>query len=687
MFSFSTHPSRLAPFALAALVLAPAPEAAARRDTGVLLEISNLEDRRSNGDGRLEQLLRDDQPETRAAAALALGRNGYESAVPALVAALEDSDAEVRLETLFALGLIGSEDGRDALRRVAASNASVEERSQAIRSLGRLSGDSSAESVLPFLADPSAEVRRQSALALASTADSVAAGNLAPLLSDPDATVRTAAAWAAGRLRGHELAERLFALTSDSDPEVRHAALGALARVGLKSPERAEKLALLARDPDWRVRVQLAAALGATEQVEALAGLAILAKDDNALVRAAAASGLEKVPYHYKKDDVLFPLVSDPEPQVRAATMKVLAVGQEERKTSIAEHFTACGDSSQYVVAAAYESFADASRRMPDGLPLFQWRGAVSFYMAGRLLNPEAPITEKIVAAYHSGAFDSAWKSKNLLTALSTIHPLVTAAAIHGLAEMTPSDTTEAKNHRENTPRIFGEVLAKDPDVATEPDIRLEIAEGLGNFPDNADAVRVLNELVNDPEWRVRDAAARSLEKVGQPRPAIAPPGPLPGDPVPLDESYLKARPGRYTAVLATEKGEIEIELLNQVAPRTVQNFVQLAEKGFYDGLEFHRVVPDFVIQGGCPIGNGWGNPGYEIRCEYSRVPYERGTVGMAHAGKDTGGSQFFITHSAQPHLDGRYTVFGKVTKGQEIVDSILAEDKIESVTIKKKLF
>ena len=189
-----------------------------------------------------------------------------------------------------------------------------------------------------------------------------------------------------------------------------------------------------------------------------------------------------------------------------------------------------------------------------------------------------------------------------------------------------------------------------------------------------------------DPEYRVRLEAATSLEKLGQPRPEIAPAQDLPGNAGPLKDEYLKAREGRYSAVLTTNRGEIEIELLHREAPRTVQNFIDLADKGFYNGLTFHRVVPNYVIQTGCPIGNGWGSPGYEIRCETSPLRYERGMVGMAHAGKDTGGSQFFVTHSRAPHLDGRYTIFGKVTRGMDVVDAIEVEDVVQKVKIKKAL-
>ena len=116
-------------------------------------------------------------------------------------------------------------------------------------------------------------------------------------------------------------------------------------------------------------------------------------------------------------------------------------------------------------------------------------------------------------------------------------------------------------------------------------------------------------------------------------------------------------------AIIETEKGTIELELFEKDAPNTVANFEKLIKEGFYDGLTFHRVIPDFVIQGGCPRGDGTGGPGYTIKCETEGNPNKHGTgaLSMAHAGKDTGGSQFFITHSPQPHLDGVHTVFGQV--------------------------
>ncbi|SFI08968.1 peptidyl-prolyl cis-trans isomerase B (cyclophilin B) [Tindallia magadiensis] len=137
---------------------------------------------------------------------------------------------------------------------------------------------------------------------------------------------------------------------------------------------------------------------------------------------------------------------------------------------------------------------------------------------------------------------------------------------------------------------------------------------------------------------------------------------------------------------METEKGQIYIELFEKEAPGTVSNFLKLIEEGFYDGLSFHRVIDDFVIQGGCPQGTGTGGPGYTIKCELKNNPHkhERGSLSMAHAGRDTGGSQFFICHSPQPHLDGNHTVFGKVTEGIEVVDEIRAGDKMLKVSVEE---
>lgn len=143
-------------------------------------------------------------------------------------------------------------------------------------------------------------------------------------------------------------------------------------------------------------------------------------------------------------------------------------------------------------------------------------------------------------------------------------------------------------------------------------------------------------------------------------------------------------------AVIKTDKGDMVAELYPEETPQTVANFANLAKSGFYDGLNFHRVIPNFVIQGGCPYGSGIGGPGWRIKCECvgQKRKHNRGSLSMAHAGRDTGGSQFFVCHSAQSHLNGVHTVFGELINDESkaVLDSIKQGDKITTIEIKESL-
>jgi len=140
------------------------------------------------------------------------------------------------------------------------------------------------------------------------------------------------------------------------------------------------------------------------------------------------------------------------------------------------------------------------------------------------------------------------------------------------------------------------------------------------------------------------------------------------------------------TETIKTSKGDMKVEFYDMDAPNTVKNFTDLAKKGYYDGLSFHRVIPDFVIQGGCPKGDGTGGPGYSIDCELDgdNQYHDRGVLSMAHAGRNTGGSQFFICHNRQntQHLDRNHTCFGKVVDGLDLIDEIRAGDKIDQIVV-----
>ena len=150
----------------------------------------------------------------------------------------------------------------------------------------------------------------------------------------------------------------------------------------------------------------------------------------------------------------------------------------------------------------------------------------------------------------------------------------------------------------------------------------------------------------------------------------------------------MKIDPAKqYTATIESNRGVIVVKLYASQTPRTVNNFVCLAEDGYYDGVTFHRVIPDFMVQGGDPTGTGRGGPGYKFEDEFAGNPlkHETGVLSMANAGPGTNGSQFFITHSPQPHLNGKHTVFGKVVNGMDVVNKIRQGDKIIKVVIEEK--
>jgi cyclophilin family peptidyl-prolyl cis-trans isomerase len=203
--------------------------------------------------------------------------------------------------------------------------------------------------------------------------------------------------------------------------------------------------------------------------------------------------------------------------------------------------------------------------------------------------------------------------------------------------------------------------LLKEPDLLTEP---FRDALGSPNHLIRRRAVSLLNAATKrDSSIHIGIVQTRNTE---------------------ADYRRALGRIGRKVrAVVTTSKGSFTIELLPSEAPLTVDNFVQLAQRNYYQGVTIHRVVPNFVIQDGDPRGDGNGGPGYQIRCEINQVPYDRAVLGMALSGKDTGGSQWFVTHSPQPHLDGGYTVFGRVITGMNVVDKIERGDVVKSVIIR----
>ena len=285
-----------------------------------------------------------------------------------------------------------------------------------------------------------------------------------------------------------------------------------------------------------------------------------------------------------------------------------------------------------------------------------------------------------------------------LREALGSSDVFVRATAAELLAENFKTQAT-----RRALETAFEKALTSDK---KDNDAQLALLDAMANV-DSAGSVDTIYKALESPDYLVRK---RALSLLDDPKLLTAFPGAAnvardararhkdqvwPYDPktgtklgqmLSTDADYRRAvsrKNGRVRAVLTTQKGTFTIDLLPEDAPLTVDNFVKLARSGYFNGLEVHRVVPNFVMQDGDPRGDGNGGPGWSIRCEINMVPYDRGAVGMALSGKDTGGSQWFVTHSPQPHLDGGYTVFGRVNeKDMAVVDKIVRGDKIISVRV-----
>jgi cyclophilin family peptidyl-prolyl cis-trans isomerase/HEAT repeat protein len=257
------------------------------------------------------------------------------------------------------------------------------------------------------------------------------------------------------------------------------------------------------------------------------------------------------------------------------------------------------------------------------------------------------------------------------ITRLKAEDPVVRAAAARGLATIKAPNASAALIEAAKTAQSDGLYVARaaalDALTAVDP----------------AAAKAALQAALTDKDWAVRVRAAEHLKKLdAAANIAAMRPAPAPIAPELAAVDTLIAPKYSPQAYIDTSKGTIQFELAILDAPRTVANFIALVRRNYFRGVQLHRVVPDFVVQDGDPRGDGEGGPGYTIRDEINERPYLRGTVGMALDWADTGGSQFFITHSPQPHLDGRYTVFGQVVQGMDVVDRLQQWDTINSIRV-----
>jgi cyclophilin family peptidyl-prolyl cis-trans isomerase len=571
----------------------------------------------------LERLLLDRRPDVRRNAAFALGILGSPSAAPALAAATIADDRETGALAVEALSRIGEPFERWS--GMLQSLPRDEWLARLLPSLFRLPADVIDGLVALDPVDLSGDTGRWLVYAAARSGSDRATPLLRKRLDDADPWIRGWAARGLGRLGSSEDIERLFPLLEDENESPVIQALRAAARLvseGRASApqEWAEDLRRLLEDPRTGVRMTAFEVVWAwlpSRRLEDFLTQTLESGSGREIQLALLAMARAGTA---GADVHSLRLALSPEPTLRSVAAEALAsLGLAEALQLLAR------DPSPRVRLAAMNgllTMAEEDRLgvVRDGLE----DGDVAVRAAALEWLSETPLVpiEEILAAMRGADFRR-----------------FPALGVNGVRAL------EAR-HREPLER--GAVVA------------------------------ALEEFARDREFLVRRAAADALEKVGRPRPAV---GWIVTD-LGLDvyQGMVERSRAERLVELETGYGPLTLQLACADAPLTCSSFMQLVNQGFFDGLRFHRVIPDFVVQGGDPRGDGWGGPGYSLRDEPTRIDFDRGVVGMARSDHHTAGSQFFITISAQPHLDGEYTSFGRVVAGDDVLDQIVEGDVITSM-------
>ena len=623
----------------------------------------------------LLRLLTDEEGRTRRRTALAIGRVGLPEAVPALQQALGDPEFEVRQMAAFALGLIGDASARPALL-MALKDSDPIVQGRAAEALGTIGDKSDAAAItamvyglvqagalsnlgpddLTYPLSSQAEAVRLGLYALVrlgsfdGIAQSVlAGGNGAPV------STWWPVAFALGRAGDGRAAPALVTLLST--PGRFTAAFAARGLGSLKAQNAAAALrdVVTKRQRDAAIVIEAVRALAAMRDPASRTVFEkILAEaETDPTLRLEAANALATL-HSPESLDFIIDLMSDPAPAIRGAAIRALAAIDSETFLTTLSGLDPDRDWTVRIAQAEALAMLPGAQGQARLVTMLQDRDLrVVPAILRALIASKSPDTERI-----------------LLDRLKADDFVVRATAASGLAEIKSTGAARA---------LYDAYMATTGDSTYVP--RAAILTAL-NTLDPASARPVLQQALQDRDWAVRVKAATLLRDQGVTDTAAAM---RPAPQRPMDEATrqsLLAPQFSPHAFIQTDRGAIEIELAITDAPLTVTNFVELARKGFFNGIAIHRVVPDFVVQDGDPRGDGEGGPGYTIRDELNETPYLRGTVGMALDWKDTGGSQFFITHSPQPHLDARYTAFGHVVNGIEIVDRLQPWDVIRSVQI-----
>lgn len=653
-------------------------------DSESLARIADWEDRRSLGEGQLTAWAQGQRgAAVRARALRALARIQDPATAEIILAGLSAPESQVRDEAAFAAGELGlsweplPEELKarltEALRAAEAAEADPTVRRTLLESFSKLATAGAVQRLIERLGDKREGVAGRAALALgvagrrgASLAEVPIEPLGALLAADQPEETRYGAAYLLAYARRPAALELMRKCVSDAAPDVRAMCAKGLPDVG--GQEDANVLGRLLEDSVPRVAAEAARSLaklsakcsGPCATLEALRALkrqaGAVAAGDSPAGHAILALAQQGLPPSGR------PVLEELRGLIRQAPRGAppgvlddlawldcrLSAAMDRQTGSLAEVLHCGGDR------------IPEARRLALGLrEVAQTPGQGGATEAvARLQHPDARVRLAALEALGERPVPEALESLRAL--MKGADPVVAGAAASVAGKMKAAEA-------------LPEVRALAARVPQEPDLAEPVAGALVALA-GKEAEPVLRTWLDQPHANVRRVAAEALTGLtGQPVRSVR-------RELPSGTTRVLEAPTGAKLTFHTRKGDFTVALDTREAPVTSGNLYALARKGYFRAITFHRVVPDFVAQGGDPRGDGEGGPGYSIRCEVTRRPYTRGVIGMALSGKDTGGSQFFFTHSPQPHLDGRYTSFGEVTLGMEVVDALTEGDIILEV-------
>jgi peptidylprolyl isomerase len=676
-------------------------------------EILTLQDQRSLGDGKLVSFLKHADEGLRYHAARALANIQDSSTVGALLPLLKDSIPRVRAAAAFALGQLGTGYAQDSLLNALWAETDPGVVGRIAEALGRCGNEDAELSMVEHAATPAIEAARDQfvlgiarfALRPAPIKANRAIWYCFDQLNQQNASVRWAALYGLWRLAplrviDIEIARRfedLMKLLTDPSPDVRMALASLLGKS--KSSESVSLLKQLfvseKKANDWRVQVVIARSLGA--QLPTSPGLipeflSGLQSPNEHVVIVTSQIVATLAPTFFSDKSTKKNLETD---LVRLSSSKDKSdMVHGEALVALGRHFPTRVPGN---LLMSPKTSLRLKSKVLEALSFSQTREVFKIFLrhladdSVRVSMAAWDFFRRIASPFTINEFAT------VDTSLRNVRQMLYAAIKKSLEKRDMAVTTLTSNALADM--VFFSIFWKTEFEDKVREALVDAYQHLASPGDteamqsvlvalekigNQTTVPVLDKALHDPDRTVAVLAASALSSIthkdysGQ---VAAATKALHTD---YDWQTLESMPADQRVSIKTSKGTITLQLMKEHAPFTVLSMVRLIQRGMFNGLSFHRVVPNFVIQGGDPRGDGWGGPGYAIRSEYSLVNYQRGMVGVASSGKDTEGCQFFVVHSSQPNLDGRYTIFAKVIDGMTVVDTIQVGDKIVSMELVK---